>query len=323
MNPFISFCLYVAARIYTHAYKKRPNDESVRSNLDFLLITMQAHRKKNPITESFLVQLMVELDAAGLDHHLYQRDPTIRKPIDELFKEGEKCPPVFQSPSKTQPTFHELRQRESLSPVTSNLSNAASHSSGSRFQSPQPQYQSSFAVSNRQSVPSNPAVVPSQGWGDQGFIGPANHRSVFSGRFDGMETDMSSETHSDRVGITPSHSHRTSSHTSYSPQPRIAEEVQISAGVAQPTTSIPPSQDSFYHQNMQFNDFGATSGFSSQAPPADNAFTMAPDWDIPQTIPENEWGQVLDSMNWEDANTIPPNLSNWRPMQPSTVSRGQ
>lgn len=66
----MSFCLYVAARIYVHTYKKRPEDRPTRSNLEFLLNAMQAQRKKNPLAESFLVQLMVDLDGCRLDHPL-------------------------------------------------------------------------------------------------------------------------------------------------------------------------------------------------------------------------------------------------------------
>ena len=70
MNPFLAFCLYVAARVIIHAYKKRPTDEATKNELDFLLSAMQAHRKKNQLTESFLVQITFELEAAGLDNPL-------------------------------------------------------------------------------------------------------------------------------------------------------------------------------------------------------------------------------------------------------------
>lgn len=66
----MSFCLYVAARIYVHTFKKRPDDLPTRSNLEFLLNAMQAQRKKNPLSESFLVQLMVDLDGCGLENPL-------------------------------------------------------------------------------------------------------------------------------------------------------------------------------------------------------------------------------------------------------------
>ena len=67
MNPFISFCLYVAARIYVQVYKKQPDDQSIYNNLESLLNAMQAIRKRNPLTESFLVQLMVDLEGTGFD----------------------------------------------------------------------------------------------------------------------------------------------------------------------------------------------------------------------------------------------------------------
>lgn len=70
MNPFLAFCLYVAARVIIHAYKKQSDDEAIKTNLDFLLNAMQAHRRKNQLTESFLAQLTLELEAAGFENPL-------------------------------------------------------------------------------------------------------------------------------------------------------------------------------------------------------------------------------------------------------------
>ena len=64
MNPFLSFCLYVAARVFVQYLKSRPNDEQVRASLQFLLTAMGHIKKKNPLTESFLVQL--DVDLAGM-----------------------------------------------------------------------------------------------------------------------------------------------------------------------------------------------------------------------------------------------------------------
>ena len=66
MNPFISFCLYVAARIFIHAYRQSPEDRSILTSLEFLLNAMQAIKKKHPLTESFLVQIMVDLEGTGV-----------------------------------------------------------------------------------------------------------------------------------------------------------------------------------------------------------------------------------------------------------------
>lgn len=66
MNPFISFCVYVAARVFAQYLKTRPNDQQIKSSLRFLLQAMQALRRKNPLTESFLAQLDVDLETAGI-----------------------------------------------------------------------------------------------------------------------------------------------------------------------------------------------------------------------------------------------------------------
>ena len=67
MNPFISFCLYVAARVFVQYLKSRPKDNQVRTSLQFLLSAMHAIKRRNRLTESFLVQLDVDLEAAGLE----------------------------------------------------------------------------------------------------------------------------------------------------------------------------------------------------------------------------------------------------------------
>ena len=68
MNPFISFCLYVAARVFVQYLKSRPKDTQIRASLQFLLQAMQAIKRKNPLTESFLVQLDVDLEGAGIEN---------------------------------------------------------------------------------------------------------------------------------------------------------------------------------------------------------------------------------------------------------------
>lgn len=62
MNPFVSFCLYVAARVFVQFLKSRPNDRQAEASLQFLLSAMHAIKRKNPLTESFLVQLDVDLE---------------------------------------------------------------------------------------------------------------------------------------------------------------------------------------------------------------------------------------------------------------------
>ncbi|TQV95932.1 C6 transcription factor Prf [Cordyceps javanica] len=63
MNPFISFTLYVAARVFVQYLKSRPDDDVTADSLRFLLSAMNALKKRNPLTESFLVQLDVDFEA--------------------------------------------------------------------------------------------------------------------------------------------------------------------------------------------------------------------------------------------------------------------
>ena len=65
MNPFIAFCLYVAARVFVQYLKSRPDDSQTADSLRFLLAAMNALKRKNPLTESFLVQLDVDLEVLG------------------------------------------------------------------------------------------------------------------------------------------------------------------------------------------------------------------------------------------------------------------
>ncbi|KAK6193906.1 putative NRPS-like protein biosynthetic cluster [Pestalotiopsis sp. IQ-011] len=66
MNPFMAFCLYVAARVFVQYLKSRPEDSQTVDSLRFLLSAMNALKRKNPLTESFLVQLDVDLEALGM-----------------------------------------------------------------------------------------------------------------------------------------------------------------------------------------------------------------------------------------------------------------
>lgn len=62
MNPFIS-CLYVASRVFVQNLKSRPDDVQTTDSLRFLLSAMSALKRRNPLTESFLVQLDVDFEA--------------------------------------------------------------------------------------------------------------------------------------------------------------------------------------------------------------------------------------------------------------------
>lgn len=67
MNPFINFCLYVAARVFIHMLKKSPDEAEVRSSLDFLLAAMRQFKTTNPLSESFMIQLGLDLQGCGIE----------------------------------------------------------------------------------------------------------------------------------------------------------------------------------------------------------------------------------------------------------------
>lgn len=66
MNPFLAFCLYVAARVFIRFLKKGPSNEQILASLQFLLDAMNALKKANPLTESFLIQLSLDVQGNGL-----------------------------------------------------------------------------------------------------------------------------------------------------------------------------------------------------------------------------------------------------------------
>lgn len=66
MHPFISFCLYVAARVFIQYLKSRPDDAQTADSLRFLLSAMDALKQRNPLTESFLAQLDVDFEALAV-----------------------------------------------------------------------------------------------------------------------------------------------------------------------------------------------------------------------------------------------------------------
>ncbi|KAH8697506.1 putative C6 transcription factor Prf [Talaromyces proteolyticus] len=84
MNPFVAFCLYVAARVFVQYLKSRADDQAVKSSLHFLLTALNALKQYSSLTESFLIQL--DVDLAGSEFGLSTTNNTSQKqkePFDE------------------------------------------------------------------------------------------------------------------------------------------------------------------------------------------------------------------------------------------------
>ena len=63
----MAFCLYVAARVFVQTLKRKPEDQEIYSHLTLLLAAMRTLQRKNHLTESFLVQLNLDMESSGLD----------------------------------------------------------------------------------------------------------------------------------------------------------------------------------------------------------------------------------------------------------------
>lgn len=66
MHPFLPFGLYVASRVFLQYLRVKPNDQQITASLQFLLSAMHAMKLTNHLTVSFLAQLEVDLESAGL-----------------------------------------------------------------------------------------------------------------------------------------------------------------------------------------------------------------------------------------------------------------
>ena len=74
------FCLYVAARVFIQFLKATSEDAETRSSLSFLLTAMAWLKAKNPLSESFLVQLGLDIQGSGLGHVLPNPDVASQVP---------------------------------------------------------------------------------------------------------------------------------------------------------------------------------------------------------------------------------------------------
>ncbi len=108
MNPFISFCLYVSARVFVQYLKSRPKDTQIRASLQFLLSAMQAIKRRNPLTESFLVQLDVDLEGAGIEDTSSLRTPMQQAATAYEATRSEGCP-MSQIHLDHRPNYHETQ----------------------------------------------------------------------------------------------------------------------------------------------------------------------------------------------------------------------
>ncbi|KAF2842501.1 hypothetical protein M501DRAFT_914906, partial [Patellaria atrata CBS 101060] len=134
MNPFISFCLYVAARVFVQYLKSRPGDQQISASLQFLLNAMRTLKRKNPLTESFLVQLDVDLEGAGLPASIPKTPFWTKKPMGEIpvNTDSVACIPLMEI-RESQSSPQEVRTFGGQGILNANLHQQGSSSMGPPF----------------------------------------------------------------------------------------------------------------------------------------------------------------------------------------------
>lgn len=223
MNPFISFCVYVAARVFVQYLKTRPKDQQMTASLQFMLQAMQALRRKNPLTESFLVQLDLDLESAGI--------PGLKQnPFNPLSSKGTIIPVNSDSVSCS-PIF-EIRESQNPRAAINTFGNGNSNgtasvqNTGSRFSggTPGPPFHMA-SVNNIDMNARSTGFLPPQLSSSGGL---AQARPSISQDFtqagfpfnDGNEMDMTGDGSVDRPSpatISSQSRGGSTSHSSYSP----------------------------------------------------------------------------------------------------------
>src|SRR5947207_2893394 len=219
MNPFTAFCLYVACRVFVQYLKSRPDDQTVRSSLQFLLSAMNALKSKHPLTETFLLQLDVELEGSGLEDRNEVSGFVSGMHKSQIIAEGRDCVNVLlprhekshESPQNTLPD---------RTPVSTSGTPYAQFACGASLPSRQKPFAQPPPASNYQHF-ENTKVQFSGARISTAFSSPV----IDDDRMHSLAVDMDVSTdasnasdrhHSSSDHPTPS-THKTSSSSSFSP----------------------------------------------------------------------------------------------------------
>ncbi|KAL8640412.1 MAG: hypothetical protein Q9228_002662 [Teloschistes exilis] len=308
MNPFLAFCLYVAARVFIHVLKKSPNEGQIRSSLEFVVVAMQQFKKINPLSDSFLIQLSLDLEGTGMDFllqnvshssaalHMMEKHVSIPEisVIYDLARSADLVQRKFETSIGCGPPKTEIKDgKKHMYPL---------HPTGLR---PSQYSMQSFDLPNRDS----PRPVP--GFPDAEGPFPGSMFSVVEGRgwgrdFDGGATGVgdwvNKANDTDGSSVQNSSDRSSSSNTSYSPHsqeeaglppnpPHLFEFANhIAANIGSVAPSPPQqSQDSFKTSSPW--DFGPGAAMNT---PINVTTGMTP-------ASDNEWAHLLDNvdnMSW-------------------------
>ncbi|KAG9186521.1 hypothetical protein G6011_09629 [Alternaria panax] len=312
MNPFISFCVYVAARVFVQYLKTRPKDEQMKSSLQFLLQAMEALRRKNPLTESFLLQLDLDLEGAGLQgmHHQPLAQPTGKSTIISIHSDPQiRCSPLIniQESQRSTASANTFGDRVPFTPASVPNTQYSSNTPGPPFH-----------IHNINSIDmntQNSGFLPSKFDSRGGFATTQDYTPAGFAFNDGNEMDLSG---GDRGFDQPSPATMSTqsrggstSQSSYSPGQPIEHNIPYRAS---PKMAGPPlgSSTGFpgiaaSRETYPANNFGASGNTGNAA--YNDGFAVGNEWEYAALnagtgltpMPDASWDSMLESitMGWD------------------------
>lgn len=328
MNPFISFCLYVAARVFVQYLKSRPKDQQVKASLQFLLSAMHALKRKNPLTESFLVQLDVDLESAGLESSRILRARAPVKVASANTTRSPGCPTDylgFTSDDHDPPIYGDQglavynRPDPDHVPVVPPGTNVATTFNFSAQQQPElptatafnyvPSLDSTFNLPNRQRTPGSTISGP-----------PYRSPQEVSGD---MDTSPDGSHDQQTPNSSTQSQHNNSSHTS--------DHSYSSQNMQLPQSGTTPGRMGggiFGHADTNYGtDFPMQATFTDPASATENGFVLPQNWGTGGTgftlgagsgmTPGSGMGDIM-GMNDTDWNKLLEGFDDWE----SGVSQG-
>ncbi|KAJ5089500.1 hypothetical protein N7532_008184 [Penicillium argentinense] len=336
LNPFMSFCLYISARVFVQYLKSRPDDSTVHSSLQFVVSALNAMKNKNPLTESFLVQLDVDLEGTGIK----SMDSTKTNSTYVAQVMNTCCPDNIEGSS-----IYSLRQTQSFNETTQGNANTDGPSQtfphGRTTTLPSRYRDSSLPGSNSGAPGSNAPHFFPHGMPDSG-VNPNNAGQGgivdidmdFSPDFSGLgernppsdhptpsTLNSSSNTSYSMTGVdnpSPENKQQSTASTQHSQTSTTSFDKVRSVHISPESTESPliPDMNSFAGQ--MFSNTNRSSG------PLDygnsNEFSMRPGWDMStpssslanvdlgdlnvNSLSETQWAQILENngsgAGWEN-----------------------
>ncbi|KAF2145361.1 uncharacterized protein K452DRAFT_264324 [Aplosporella prunicola CBS 121167] len=305
MNPFLSFCIYVAARVFVQYLKTRPDDQQMQSHLRFLLQAMRALKRRTPLSGSFLVQLDLELEGAGVLASFGGNKPSGPTSIPAN-TDAVNCSPIF-----------EIRESQSATAQMNTYGNSGFSSNTA----PMPPGQKPFSFPANMDVETSPyGFTPGSGSGSSAAMQLPSRQKT-------PNTSSSSQLHPEQAHFLPRSMRAENDQSDMDVTPEgSGEHDSLSSGTSQRDTSrhssytVPSegmptesSQQRSYSMNptgltpsAMFSSMGTSTGdeFGDMAAQFYNSASAVPGWDVSGAgmtgltpLPDNGW--MLEEGGWE------------------------